>query len=348
MKDPAVAAPRPKVLSSEAANAQRTVLWVAAAAIVLTVVFGRLPALGKYSNVLQDSCHAPAFAALTLIALALLRLHRLTGASGAQRLDLLPTRRVLLTCIGMVLLMILLGAVTEIVQGVLGGDAEVGDLVSDGVGALGAGSLVIYLHLSTLKGSGARTGRRLSLLLGALLLLYWVTPILECAHAYWARFAQFPVLAQFRSPADLYFATTNVNDVRFLPGTRGTDGAVSSGGLRMVLDSGSWPGITLFEPSPDWRGYRVLALDLTNAGSSALPLWVRIDDRPYNGTFEDRFTTEFVLLPHERKTVRIRLEDIARSPRKRRMDMAHLAQLLLFRAGSAPDQVVVVHRIWLQ
>jgi hypothetical protein len=47
-------------------------------------------------------------------------------------------------------------------------------------------------------------------------------------------------------------------------------------------------------------------------------------------------------------TFHVALEQIAASPRTRRMDLSRMAQIMIFHAGDAPGQAVLVHRIWLQ
>src|SRR6185437_10340505 len=266
-------------------------LWIAAAAVVLTVIFGDLPGNTQYMAVLQNGCHAPAFAVLSLIGQVLL------------------TKRVrpaLARALTVVLAMVLVGIATEGVQSLI--------------------------------------GRIAGLVVCAAAAAYWLLPLAQCAQAYWERWTQFPVLAQFRSPRDLYFVSSSGTDTRIVA-VGPHDGGLA---LQTVLDSGPWPGITLFELMPDWRGYHRLEVDLSNAGQTALPLNLRVNDRAHRGETDDRFNLELVLQPAERRTLSIPLESIASSPRSRRMDMSQISQLILFRGGGAPNQVVRLHRIWLE
>jgi hypothetical protein len=294
-----------------------------ATAIVLTVIFGELPGEGRYVGVLQDSCHAPAFAALALIALTLLQPRRLAY--------------VILVVVGLTVV----GAATEIIQGLIGRDREFDDVVSDCVGASGMASLWLY---ATWRGTnrGARLRRSAAVLVCLALAAYWATPLMRCGLGYWARDARFPVLAEFESTRDLYFVVTDPAPPRLVPVQQ------QELALRVALDAGRWPGLTLTEPVADWRGWHELLLDLENPGSAPLALRLRISDRTHSGDFADRFNSDVALAPLSRATVRFAVEAIAAAPHGRRMDMTRVAQLMLFRAGAAPGEAVLVHRIWLQ
>ena len=307
-------------------------LWILAGAIILTVIFGDLPGTALYVAVLQNGCHAPAFAVLSWIALTLPARHIRT-----------PPARAALT-IGA---MLLIGVATEGIQSLIGRDAELEDIINDVIGSLGAVSIWLYLQYRARTESHARIWRVGTLLIALGTAAFWLTPLAQCAHAYWMRQTQFPVLAQFRSSADMAFITSSGTDTRIVAAprdeTRGSELA-----LQTTLEPGPWPGITLAEPVGDWRGYHTLALDIGNPGSQALPLTFRVNDRAHRGVTDDRFNLDLVLPPGTRRTIRIALADIGRSPRTRRMDMSHIAQLILFHGGAAPGQVVRLYRIWLE
>jgi hypothetical protein len=297
-------------------------LWIAAAVIILTVIFGDLPGESLYAAVLQNACHAPAFAVLALITLALLTPGIRNAAVRAP------------VTVGA---MLLVGAATEGVQSLFGRDAELEDVVNDVAGALGAVGLWLYLHWRGRTDARARVARIAALVLCLAAAVYWLAPLAQCARAYWDRHAEFPVLAQFKSGRDLSFISSS-----------GGDAHIVDSALQVDLDSGRWPGVTLSEPAPDWTGYRTLAVELGNPGSVALPLRFRVNDRAHRGVTDDRFNMDVLLPPGVRTTLHIPLEDIARSPRTRRMDMSTISQLTLFRDGGAPGQVLRLYRIWLE
>jgi hypothetical protein len=329
------------------ASLRTPLLWTAGIVIVFTVVFGDLPGEGKYAGVLQDSCHAPAFAVLSLITLTLLaRLRRRRETDAAAQTN--SRGRTLLVQGALTLsAMCLLGCATELLQGLLGRDAELDDVISDVAGSLGATGLWSYLQLRS-AGRAARAGRIVAVLLCVGVFAYWVAPLLKCAGAYWHRDAQFPVLAEFHSPRDLYFLDRGGLETRLVAAATDAHQGGPATALQVTLDASRWPGIALLEPVPDWHGYHTLALALDNPGAAALTLHLRVNDRQHDGRFDDRFNTRLVLPPHALMIYKFQLEQIERAPLTRRMDLRRIATLILFHDGGAPGQVFLVQRVWLE
>ena len=297
-------------------------LLSAAVGIVLTVVFGDLPGAGRYIAVLQDACHAPAFFTLALILLVLL------GRSVSTRSRSLLWRATLILPT-----LLLVGIGTELWQSQIGRDAEVNDVISDLIGAGAATSFWWYWHLRDRSDGSAQLHRAGTLLICLALGALWLAPVVRCGLAYWRREAQFPVLAQFHTSLDRYFITGGIQQ---------------QAALRVPLERGEWPGMTLEEPVADWRGFHELSLDLGNSSEASLPLRLRINDRAHTGAYEDRFNTHFQLPPRARLTLHIPLNEVAHAPRGRPMDMTHITQLILFGSGGNTGRAVLVYRIWLQ
>lgn len=150
-------------------------LLIAGAGIVLTAVFGEMPSQDKYAAVLQDSFHAPAFAVLSLITLTIIRRQERTAAAQTRK----ATRTVLVQAMAIVVAMLLLGAATEGLQGLLGRDAEVDDIISAVIGAIGATSLWLYAGFRASSRIGARIGRISALLVCGGMVGYWLSPLLK-------------------------------------------------------------------------------------------------------------------------------------------------------------------------
>jgi VanZ family protein len=309
-------------------------LWLAALAVVLTVIFGDLPGEGQYMAVLQNGCHSPAFAVLSLITLALLKPRAPS-----------PLARAVLT----VTALVLVGAATEGIQSLFGRDAELEDVANDLVGALGATSAWLYFEWRGRAGSAARIARIVVLAICASAVAWWLNPFVQCTRAYRERGAQFPVLAQFRSPRDLYFVTSRGTDTRLVPTDERPDRSGSGIALQTTLDSRPWPGFELFELMPDWRGHRLLKVDLSNPGATDLTLILRVNDRGHRGGADDRFNMGVLLPPRTRRVLSIPLVAMESSPRTRKMDLSEIDQLIVFRSGGgAPDQALRLHRVWLE
>jgi hypothetical protein len=102
------------------------------------------------------------------------------------------------------------------------------------------------------------------------------------------------------------------------------------GGLaRLDLEAAEYPGVTLEEPYPDWRGYTNLVLTIVSNLDSPLPMVLRVHDAAHNKRFGDRFNRRLVVRPGE-NTFRIPIDEIRRGPRGREMDMSRIRQILLF------------------
>ena len=104
----------------------------------------------------------------------------------------------------------------------------------------------------------------------------------------------------------------------------------------------------IFEPSPDWRGYRELELAVGNPGTEPLDLTVRIDDRAHDGRFEDRYNGVFRVEAGARRRIAIALTEIEAAPRGRRMDLAHMGLVAVFRAEAGPPGAFLLERVQLR
>jgi VanZ family protein len=284
-------------------------LLAAASGIVALVSLGQLPGDSRLSMALQNGAHAPAFFALSLIVLSLVRRFRR------------PYAMTFLLCV-------LLGAGIEILQARIGGDGQLGDLLTDMVGT--AAGL-----------AGAAWAARHSLT-RALVLLALVSiaaaPVVWAVSACVHRRAEFPTLAAFDSPLDLYFFKPQSPAPELLPG----------GGLRVRLPEDRWPGITLAEPEPDWSGYRNLILDFRNPQSDPLRLTIRVHDRRHDQQMSDRFNRRFVLPAHAAYRLKIALADIQAAPRNRRLDLSQVAGLIVFAAPESAGREFILERIRLE
>jgi hypothetical protein len=101
-------------------------------------------------------------------------------------------------------------------------------------------------------------------------------------------------------------------------------------------ERGHWPGLSLEEAWPDWRAYSTLAIDLSNPGTQALSVFVRIDDRRTDPHYRDRYNQQFELAPMSRMVIRIPVSEIEAAPTGSKMDLAHIQRIMLFEDGSKP------------
>jgi hypothetical protein len=150
------------------------------------------------------------------------------------------------------------------------------------------------------------------------------------------------------SPRDLTFVATDgvgVAIVELPPPWARHEGERA---LRLGFDHGHAPAVQMVEPSPDWRGYSVLAADLTNPGDAEVQLTFRVLDAHHDWSHEDRLNLPLVLAPGTRTTVRVALAEVAAAPATRSMDLARIANVMLFGVASAEPGVIYVSRLWLE
>ena len=157
------------------------------------------------------------------------------------------------------------------------------------------------------------------------------------ARAYVHRNGQFPVLADFHSRIELYW-TLSI----------GVNREIVDDALEVEFGAQEFPGVAFHEPVPDWRRYKILAIDVENPGDAQLKLSVRVHDRLHNRMYHDRFNRNFELAPKERRNLRILVEDIRHGPRERLMDMAHISDITLFRGGNKGSRHLRVYSLRLE
>jgi len=223
----------------------------------------------------------------------------------------------------------LAGLASEIAQWFTGRDASLLDLANDAVGTtLTLGVLALWRR----EPFAVRRWSALSIVVILCLAALWVVvPIAWTAAAYAQRRLQMPMLWQYHSPLDLYFLSRP--DRNITPVSMAQCDAKS---LSVKLGARRYPGLRLYEPYPDWRGYHYLQIHLTNPGPLPVPLTVRVHDASHNNQYDDRYNQVLQLAPESNMTVRIALADIERAPVHRILDMAHVAGISIFRAKPAP------------
>jgi VanZ family protein len=305
------------------AMASSPVGLTAVAGILIALVLGTsLPSSPRIFAILNDTAHVPVFGTLALIA------WRLIGRRW-------PSVRSVVAYLSAFFITTALGGLIEIIQAFIGRDASFGDLGRD---MLGAGCALSGLAVfdPRLWRTGSGRGRRgVVAVLGIGCGLWALYPIAEASLAYARRASAFPVLAQFSIPLDLYFfsSASAVLTVQPLP-AQWAQGADQQS-LRVAFKAGRWPGVTHEEPTPDWRGFSGLAIDLTNPSAAPLAIMVRVHDRWHDQRYQDRFNRAFELAPRSRQIIHIPLADIQHGPVARELDLAHIAGVTVFTHGDA-------------
>ena len=289
-----------------------------ALALVLAslVVFAQLPQRPHILKVIEKLGHPGVFALLAVIALVLLRKHAAAGTAW------LHYATAFLICVAV-------GGATEIAQMFTHRSAALADVGLDARGAFGALALAAAFDWRIWQ-ARPRLIRPLCIALALLAALVVMLPLGRAVAAYQHRSRNFPALFVPSQPLDLYFLEHDRVPPQLAPGV-GPDAPQRA--LRVPLVERPYAGVTLAEPSPDWRGYAALVVDVTNPGSAPLEFNVRVDDVTPSRRYEDRYNGEFPVAPGARRVISIPLASIESAPRDRRMDMSRVAAVVLFRTG---------------
>jgi hypothetical protein len=307
--------------------------------LLLVVMPLALPHDTRASEVLQNFMHVPVFALVAIVALRTVQAHR----SSAER-PVAAQYALALTVAAA------LGAASEIAQIPGPREASIKDWIVDVASAATALAFVRWREAPRAAAARQRLGLAIAVAAGSLFLL---APALHAAIAYGYRYQQLPDLFRYHGARldaiDTYFLLGEPanREFRALPEPWRQPG--DPVGIRLVLPAIQWPGLTLDEPYPDWRGYQTLLVDLTNPQGHPLEFTLRIHDRRHNKQLNDRFNGVLTLAPNSRQVVRIPLSDVQRAPAGRSMDMGHIAGLILFRTSPGREgEAVYVTRMALE
>jgi hypothetical protein len=306
-------------------------------ALLALVMFGRLPGEGRWVADLANSAHGPAFAVVTLCLIALGR--RVT----TKPVGLLReySRAVVTT--------LLLGALIELLQLVTGRDASFDDLLRDGLGALAATGFLAVADPEVHALPSCRSIRRSGLLVGIASTVIVMAPVALSGIAYLQRHRNFPVLADFGSPVSTYFFgvySAATVQRRPVPLAMVGDGAEAQG-LQVQLRGNERWGLALWEPCPDWRGYRRLALELANPTDAKLVLTIRIRDVSQRKKRQAGYFGTITLPPHSRQAWTVPLHELAAARGPAHVDIARVHSLVLTRHPANRAQQFYLVRIWL-
>ena len=192
--------------------------------------------------------------------------------------------------------------------------------------------------------------RRAGLVLGITgsALLAW--PLVASGFAYRERNRDFPVLADFNRPLSTYFVHA-LAGVRFQreklpPALAGH--ALESHALRVVASSGSWWGLTLREPVPDWRRFQRLAVTIANPAHETLRVELRVYDRETQDDAVARFSTVLEIPPESWRTSVVPLTDVATNGGGSGVDLAHVHALMLAHQAASGTEEFYLARMWLE
>ncbi len=306
------------------------------------LLFVRIPSSKEWVRVLLDASHGPIFAGVAVLVGFLL-------ARGRRRRDPpeWPNWTVYLQSLA---ISVALGVLIEFLQGFQGRPPSLFDVMTDTAGALvglSVWSLASRPEASKARASARRdSGLVIALgLAGAAFVLWW--PI-QVATAYAHRAAVFPAIADFSNPRGLDFVTTDGLGAAIADLPAPWSAHAGERALEIRYDPGHPPAVQVVEPQGDWRGFSVLAVDLTNPSPAELSLVLRILDATHDWSHEDRLNLPVSIAPGTRTTLRVALPVIERAPASRRMDLTRIANVMLYGRPPTASGSLYVSRIWLE
>ena len=311
-------------------------------ALLTSLFFINLPSDKAWQRVCLDASHGPIFAAVAVV-LGMWLASRSAGRDPAPWPHWARFGQAFA-------LAVLIGIAVEFLQSLQDRPPSLFDVLTDAAGA--AAGLAAWSLLAR-----ARTGRRgernrsdawavTAIALAGIAFIAW-RPV-HAAFAYAGRAASFPVIAQFQGPRDLYFVSTGGGTAEIVDLPPPWAQRAGERALLLAWDAQDAPAVQILEPKGDWRGYSVVAVDLTNSSATELQLTLRIFDGTHDGSSEDRLNLPLVIAPRARAVVRVEMAAVEAAPAGRPMDLSRVVNVMLFgRKGDAPGELYL-SRLWLE
>lgn len=309
-------------------NEHARVLLITAALIAL-VVFALLvpiPLRGRLASASGDLVHAPLFATLTFGAFWLVQYFR----------PITPlTKRFLLRSLAVVILMIVIGAVSEVAQRSFQRSGSLHDAVANALGISAAWFCYLAWHHKR-RYDPHRRGRRLAMLATAGILVGIASwqPLLTL-HDMLAARRQFPLIASFESKTALHrwYFRKCVGRFSQQDVTHGTKS------MEITVMPRANPGPTLWEIVTDWREIKTLEMDVTLDDSyrhESVELMVKVFDQWSEEGHRDTYYSTWVLKPGQHRHIVITREQLLSGPEGRDLDLSRIRYLALrlLRPGS--------------
>ena len=304
--------------------------------LALLVVFAELPGRPLILHTLQKLAHPSVFGVIAVSALILLR----------QRAN--PARAPWIDYLLALAVAVLIGGVTEVGQMFTHRDPALRDIGLDARGAACALALAAAFDIRCRPARFVLALRVAYALVAVALAAVILTPLAWSVAGYANRSQRFPVLFIPDNRLDVFFVSVPgvpVERVQLPAGFAHHPGEMT---LRVPMTARPYPGVSLDEPSPDWRGYQTLVVDVTNPSRLDLDLVIRVHDRLHAGGFDDRFNAGIRIPARQRQTFEFALSAIESAPRGRRMDLAHITGVMLFHVGPGGTREFWLDRVELR
>lgn len=242
-----------------------------------------------------------------------------------------------------------IGGLTELIQYFGPRDADPFDFLLD---AIGVAAFLLWRasYDSRLVARNATKGNRRPLILrstGTVLIMLALLPLMTMAAAFVSRESRFPELHDFESYFEEPLFALQQASIEFVPPPDRWPAAHGERVGKLTLEAGTYPGLTLGEPYPDWRGYSRFCFEVFISGPDSVKLGLRIDDRKHNMEWTDRFGRALMLAPGAH-SICVPLDSVLQSPQTREMDMAHIASVWFFVHNNPRTRVIYLDHVRLE
>lgn len=225
----------------------------------------------------------------------------------------------------------LLGLTTEIIQYFTPRDADIWDIVNDGIGAVCF--LGLYLTFDRrLRNSGISLSRKRKYLIRVTIIIIGIItllPVFDWIGAYTNRNISFPDICTFESDWEQKFVFTGHASLSIVSALGDFDGKNNNYVGRVDFKKSRYPKFSIEEPYPDWTGYEYFSFSIFSELPETINIELRINDRRHENKYDDRFNRTFSISPGINK-ISVPLNDIAVAPKDRLMDMRNIYLIILF------------------
>jgi len=328
---------RNNVLPSSNFRYNRITLLAVLAVMVLTLMFSALPDINLFWRELQNTGHTLFFIPVVILVLMLLR--DTTIFFGCR-----PIKLYMAACT----ISLLVGTAIELIQLIIDRDANPMDIMRDLAGILTG----LGLYASTdpeLQKHPLMPEKWLRAIIVTLSFGVFsasMLPLALLSTAYAQRQAAFPLVVDLTASWMRPFLQLK-NAVIHEPDSGEISIDEKNRLTRIDLKKGSYPGLSVIEPFPDWSAYKTLTIIAYSKLVQPIDLTLRIHDEHHNYAYTDRFNIQ-ITLTEGTNYFQIPLEDIKRAPVNRQMNMARIKNITFFSANPAEGMYFYVGQMRLE
>lgn len=172
-------------------------------------------------------------------------------------------------------------------------------------------------------------GPRIGLAIISLVVLigaFW--PLLSLSWSYSMRGAAFPTVVDFVGDWQRPFIQPGRSELVLEEAPDAwTDRSGQAVAVLYILRE-PWPGVSIMEPYPDWRGYEMLTFEIFSELETAIDVEMQVHDTISKTAYRDRFNRRFRIEPGV-NSLAVATDDMRRGPKGRELDMSNIAKIIL-------------------